>query len=130
MGCCGWVPCCLVSRPFRSRDEFFTVVRSYSIYQLERFTRSNDVLTLVNVYIPLFARISWSCPTYIYILGCTDRFVSPVYKWICTLHSKKTTRTGTAAIWRIFAELDTPNRTLSKMNLISMEVNMFQLFLN
>ena len=45
---------------------FFVVVRSYSIYQLERFTRSNDVLTLDNVYIPLFVRIAWSCQTYIY----------------------------------------------------------------
>ena len=64
--CCGWVPCFLASCPFRSRDEFFVVVRSYSIYQLERFTRSNDVLTLDNVYIPLFVRIAWSCQTYIY----------------------------------------------------------------
>ena len=36
------------------------------MYQLERFTRSNDVLTLDNVYISLFVRIAWSCPTYIY----------------------------------------------------------------
>ena len=60
------VPRFLVSRPFRSRDEFFVVVRSYSIYQLERFTRSNDVLTLDNVYIPLFVRTAWSCPTCMY----------------------------------------------------------------
>ena len=45
---------------------FVVVVRSYSIYRLERFTRSNDVLTLDNVYIPLFVRIAWSCPTYVY----------------------------------------------------------------
>ena len=45
---------------------FFVVVRSYSIYQLERFTRSNDVLTLDNVYIPLFVRTAWSCPTCMY----------------------------------------------------------------
>ena len=64
--CFGWVPCFLVSRPFRSRDKFFVVVRSYSIYHLERFTRSNDVLTLDNVYLFLFVRIAWSCPTYIY----------------------------------------------------------------
>ena len=63
--CCGWVPCFLASCPFRSRDEFFVVVRSYSIYQFERFTRSNDVLTLDNVYIPLFVRIAWSCQMYI-----------------------------------------------------------------
>ena len=52
LNCFGWVPCFLVSRPLRSRDEFFVVVRSYSIYHLERL--SNEVttfLTLDNVYI-------------------------------------------------------------------------------
>ena len=39
---------------------FLVVVRSYSIYQLERFTRSNDVLTLDNEY----------------VLVCTDWLVS------------------------------------------------------
>ena len=36
-------------------------------------------------------------------------------------NSKKTTRRATSAIWRIFAELDKPKRTLSKMNLTSMD---------
>ena len=38
-------------------------------------------------------------------------------------NSKKTTRRATSAIWRIFAELDKPKRTLSKMNLTSMQVS-------
>ena len=40
-------------------------------------------------------------------------------------NSKKTTRRMTFAIWRIFAELDKPKRTLSKTNLTSMQVSMF-----
>ena len=40
-------------------------------------------------------------------------------------NSKNTTRRATSAIWRIFAELDKPKHTLSKMNLTSMQVNMF-----
>ena len=40
-------------------------------------------------------------------------------------NSKKTTRRATSAIWRIFAQLDKPKRTLSKMNLTSMQVSMF-----
>ena len=32
---------------------------------------------------------------------------------------------GTSAIWRIFAELDKAKRTLSKINLTSMQVSMF-----
>ena len=40
-------------------------------------------------------------------------------------NSKKTTRRVTSAIWRIFVELDKPKRTLSKINLTSMEVSMF-----
>ena len=36
-------------------------------------------------------------------------------------NSKKTTRKATFAIWRIFAELNDPNRALSKMNLTSMD---------
>ena len=32
-------------------------------------------------------------------------------------NSKKTTRRATSAIWRIFAELDKPKRTLSKTEL-------------
>ena len=42
-------------------------------------------------------------------------------------NSKKTTQRATSAIWRIFAELDKPKRTVSKMNLTSMQVSMFQL---
>ena len=38
-----------------------------------------------------------------------------------------TNRRATSAIWRIFAELNKPKRTLSKMNLTSMEVSMFSL---
>ena len=34
-------------------------------------------------------------------------------------------RNNWSAIWRIFAELDKPKRTLSKMNLTSMQVSMF-----
>ena len=41
--------------------------------------------------------------------------------------ARKTTRKATSAIWRIFAELDKPKRTVSKMNLTSMQVSMFQL---
>ena len=66
---------------------FLVVVRSYSIYQLERFTRSNDVLTLDNeyvlvctdwlvsseVYISLFVRIGLFRP---------NKLLTPVYK--CT----------------------------------------------
>ena len=66
---------------------FLVVVRSYSIYQLERFTRSNDVLTLDNeyvlvctdwlvsseVYISLFVRIGLFRP---------NKLLTPVYKWI------------------------------------------------
>ena len=37
-------------------------------------------------------------------------------------NSNKTTRRATLPIWRIFAELDKPERTLSKMNLTSMQV--------
>ena len=37
----------------------------------------------------------------------------------------KTTRRATSAVWRIFAELDKPKRTLSKINLTSMQVSMF-----
>ena len=59
---------------------FLVVVRSYSIYQLERFTRSNDVLTLDNVYISLFVRIGWSCP---------NKVLTPVYEWICTSQDLK-----------------------------------------
>ena len=40
-------------------------------------------------------------------------------------NSKKTTRRATSAVWRIFAELNNPERALSKMNLTSMEVSMF-----
>ena len=40
-------------------------------------------------------------------------------------NSNKTTKEGDTCIWRIFAELDKPERTLSKMNLTSMQVNMF-----
>ena len=83
-GCCGWVPCFLVSRPFRSHDEFFVVVRSYSI--LERFTRSNDVLTLDNEYISLVVRIGLFRP---------NKVLTPVYKWICTLQW-----------WRVWLTLD------------------------
>jgi len=43
---------------------------------LERFTRSNDVLTLDNVYISLFVRIGLLCPNKVLML---------VYEWICTL---------------------------------------------
>ena len=74
-GCCGWVPCFLVSRPLRSRDGFFCCTKVTEYIILERFTRSNDVLTLDNVYISLFVRIGLYCPTYIYILVCTDWFV-------------------------------------------------------
>ena len=42
-------------------------------------------------------------------------------------NSKKTTRRATSAIWRIFAELNNPKRTLSKTNLTSMEESMFLL---
>ena len=38
-------------------------------------------------------------------------------------NSNKTTRRATSAIWRIFAELDKPERTLSKINLTSMQVS-------
>ena len=40
-------------------------------------------------------------------------------------NSKKTTRNATSAIWRIFAEMDKPKHTLSKINLTSMQVSMF-----
>ena len=42
-------------------------------------------------------------------------------------NSNKTTRRETTAIWRIFAERDKPKRTLSKMNLTSMQVTIFLL---
>ena len=65
-----------VCRPFRSHDEFsFFFVRSYLIYQLERFTRSNDVLLLYNVNISLFVRIGLLSP---------NKVLTPVYEWICT----------------------------------------------
>ena len=41
------------------------------------------------------------------------------------LNSKKATPRATSAIWRIFAELEKPKLTLSKINLTSMEVSMF-----
>ena len=67
-----------VCRPFRSHDEFsFSFfVRSYLIYQLERFTRSNDVLLLYNVNISLFVRVGLLSP---------NKVLTPVYEWICTL---------------------------------------------
>ena len=34
---------------------------------------------------------------------------------------KKTTQRATPAIWRIFAELNKPKRTLSKMNLLNID---------
>ena len=37
----------------------------------------------------------------------------------------RNTRRAKSAIWRIFVELDKPKRTLSKMNLTSMQVSMF-----
>ena len=40
-------------------------------------------------------------------------------------NGKKTTRRATSAIWRIFMELDKSKRTLSKINLTSMQVSMF-----
>ena len=40
-------------------------------------------------------------------------------------NSKKTTRRATSAMWRIFAELDKPKHTLSKMNLTLMQISMF-----
>ena len=47
------------------------------------------------------------------------------------INSKKTTRRATSAFWRIFAELDKPRSTVtvSKMNLTSMQISMFQLCL-
>ena len=46
-------------------------------------------------------------------------------------NSKKTIRRATSAIWRIlnFVELNNPKCALLKMNLISMEVSMFELSL-
>ena len=90
--CCGWVPCFLVSRPFRSLDEFFFCsIYEVTRYQLERFTRGNNVLTLDNEYISLFVRIGWSLPE-VYIslfeqIGsfCPNKVLTPVYEWICTL---------------------------------------------
>ena len=46
------------------------------MYQLERFIRSNDVLTLDNVHISLFVRIGLLSP---------NKVLTPVYEWICTL---------------------------------------------
>ena len=43
-------------------------------------------------------------------------------------NSKKTTRRATSAIWRIFAGLDKPKRTLSKVNLTLMQVRMLDMF--
>ena len=63
---------------------FFVVVRSYLI--LERFTRSNDVLTLDNEYISLVVRIGLFRP---------NKVLTPVYKWICTLQW-----------WRVWLTLD------------------------
>ena len=40
-------------------------------------------------------------------------------------NSTKTTRRATPAIWRIFAELDKPKGTLSKISQTSMQVSMF-----
>ena len=52
--------------------------------------------------------------------------------WPNSKNSKKTTRRTTSAIWRICAELNdflspklADKRTLSKMNLTSMEVSLF-----
>ena len=44
-------------------------------------------------------------------------------------NSKKTTRRATSAIWRIFAELDKPKRTLSKIN-IDAGTHVLAVFLN
>ena len=49
--CCGWVPCFLVSRPFRSRDEFLLL---YGVTRCISWSDSHEVttfLTLDNVYI-------------------------------------------------------------------------------
>ena len=53
----------------------FVVVRSYSMYQLERFTRSNDVFNAwQRIYPCLYGLLG--LVRRIYTLGCTDRFVS------------------------------------------------------
>ena len=83
-------PVFLVSCPFRSRDESCCCCTELLDISVGAITRSNDVLTLDNVYISLFVRIAWSCPTYISLVVRTGLFrpnnlLTPVYKWICTL---------------------------------------------
>ena len=52
----------------------FVVVRSYSMYQLERFTRSNDVFNAwQRIYPCLYGLLG--LVRRIYTLGCTDWFV-------------------------------------------------------
>ena len=69
------LPVFLFPRPFRSRDEFFVVVRRYSIYQLRRFTRSSDVFNAWHRIYPCLYRLL-GLVRRIYILVCTDWFVS------------------------------------------------------
>ena len=93
--CCGWVPCFLVSRPFRSLDEFFFCsIYEVTRYQLERFTRGNNVLTLDNEYISLFERIGWSLPE-VYIslfvrigLFCPKYICPCLYGLVCFVQIK------------------------------------------
>ena len=74
--CCGWAPCFLVSRPFRSRDEFlllYGVTRYISwsdSLEVTTFLKLDNVYILVctdclvlsDVYISLVVRIGLFCP--------------------------------------------------------------------
>ena len=74
--CCGWVPCFLVSRPFRSRDEFLLL---YGVTRCISWSDSHEVttfLTLDNVYILCFYGLL-GLVRRIYTLGCTDRLFRP-----------------------------------------------------
>ena len=74
--CCGWAPCFLVSRPFRSRDEFlllYGVTRYISwsdSLEVTTFLKLDNVYILVctdclvlsDVYISVVVRIGLFCP--------------------------------------------------------------------
>ena len=88
-GCCGWVPVFLFPALLDHVMSFFCCCTELLDISVAAITRSN-VLTLDNVYISLFVRIAWSCPTYISLvvrigLFRPNKVLTQIYKWICTL---------------------------------------------
>ena len=72
--CCGWVPCFLVSRPFRSRDEFLLL---YGVTRCISWSDSHEVTT----FLTLDTEDIYSC---LYGLLCLVRRIHPwLYGLVC-----------------------------------------------